>query len=155
MVHSTLHFGKFGILPISKLCDNYQGNKLLFSEAHQVWRTHDSCLSIQEDQRDGSRKTNITWWLKDHFLLLLFPFSKFTKTVYSEGCRIGRWELICNKYLVCLMIKFKGTEVTTHAGTHTTYFGVATPEKCVYLGPWISFVMKAPGSQAAGEMWDL
>ena len=78
-----------------KLSIYYWDDKLLLSEVYQMWQTHSSCFTIQDDQRDGGRKQKYYLMPNDHFLsLLLFPLSESTQTGYPKGCRIGRGELI-------------------------------------------------------------
>lgn len=41
-----------------------------------------------------------------------------------------------------------------HTHTRRTYSEIVAREKCVSLCPWISFVIKTPGSQPVGKMRD-
>ena len=159
-----------------KLSIYNRGDKLLLSEVYQMWQTHSSRFSIQEDQRDGGRKQKYYLVTNDHVLsLLLFPLSKSTQTGYPKGCRIGR-ELISglfNDYsqrnwsntqrYACIHIHALAHSHTTYrerypcAHTHTrrAYSEIVAREKCVSLCPWISFVIKTPRSQPVGKMRDL
>lgn len=89
------HFTFWEIWSSFKLSIYYWGDKLLLSEVYQMWQTHSSRFTIQDDQRDRGRKQKYYLMPNDHFLsLLLFPFSESTQTGYPKGCRIGRGELI-------------------------------------------------------------
>lgn len=83
--------------------------------------------------------------------LILFTFSKSTKTVYPKCCRTGRWEFLISTAFNDLI----QTTLKLHKYIHTIYFGIATPRKCTYLPLSASFIIEASGSQPAGEMWDL
>ena len=114
------------------------------------------------------------WWILEFSLLLdpshlrlhskcflpliVFAFSKSTKTVYPKCCRIGRWELLISTAFNDLI----QTTLKLHKYiyTHNQFCCIQGnvfiyPEKCVYLPLWASFVIEASGSQPADEMWDL
>ena len=90
--------------------------------------------------------------------LILFAFSKSTKTVYPKCCRIGRWEfLISTAFNDLIQTTLK---LHKYIYTHNQFWCIQGnvfiyPGKCVYLPLWASFVIEASGSQPAEEMWDL
>ena len=114
------------------------------------------------------------WWISECSLLLdpshlrlhskcflsliLFAFSKSTKTVYPKCCRIGRWEfLISTAFNDLIQTTLK---LHKYIYTHNQFWCIQGnvfiyPGKCVYLPLWASFVIEASGSQPAEEMWDL
>ena len=86
---------------------------------------------------------------KDHLsLLILFPFSKSTKTVYPKGCKTGRLEIISNEYLILSWSNLKKLKLHTCMQTRLWY------SNSCYLDPWISFITEIPESQPAGETWE-
>ena len=113
------------------------------------------------------------WWISECSLLLdpshlrlhskcflsliLFAFSKSTKTVYPKCCRIGRWEfLISTAFNDLIQTTLK---LHKYIYTHNQFWCIQGnvfiyPGKCVYLPLWASFVIEASGSQPADEMWD-
>ena len=114
------------------------------------------------------------WWISECSLLLdpshlrlhskcflsliLFAFSKSTKTVYPKCCRTGRWEfLISTAFNDLIQTTLK---LHKYIYTHNQFWCIQGnvfiyPGKCVYLPLWASFVIEASGSQPAEEMWDL
>ena len=90
--------------------------------------------------------------------LILFAFSKSTKTVYTKCYRIGRWEfLIPTAFNDLIQTTLK---LHKYIYTHNQFWYIQGnvfiyPGKCVYLPLWASFVIEASGSPPAGEMWDL
>ena len=95
---------------------------------------------------------------KGFLSLILFAFSKSTKTVYPKCCRIGRWEfLISTAFNDLIQTTLKQHK---YIYTHNQFWCIQGnvfiyPGKCVYLPLWASFVIEASGSQPAEEMWDL